>query len=78
MIIMKKEYGSDYASITDVNFTAKYRARCYCGAVQYEVCSDPVDAKICHCLILISGVYQKSQRHSNRRAISFMVCGLWI
>ena len=50
MIIMKKEFGSNYASITDVNFTAKYRASCYCDAVQYEVCSDPVDAKICHCL----------------------------
>jgi hypothetical protein len=50
MIIMKKEFGSNYASITDVNFTAKYRASCYCDAVQYEVCSDPVDSKICHCL----------------------------
>lgn len=50
MINMKKELGSNYASITDVNFTAKYRASCYCDAVQYEVCSDPVDAKICHCL----------------------------
>ena len=47
---MKKEFGSDYASISDVNFTVKYRASCYCNAVQYEVCSDPVDAKICHCL----------------------------
>lgn len=26
-----------------------YRARCFCGAVRYEVSSDPVDAKICHC-----------------------------
>lgn len=26
-----------------------YRARCHCGAVRYEVCADPVDAKICHC-----------------------------
>ena len=50
MISMKKEFGSNYASITDVNFKAKYRASCYCNAVQYEVCSDPVDAKICHCL----------------------------
>ncbi len=47
---MKNESGSNYASTTDVNFTAKYRASCYCDAVQYEVCSDPVDAKICHCL----------------------------
>ena len=49
-INMKKEFGSKYASITDDNFTAKYRASCYCDSVQYEVCSDPVDAKICHCL----------------------------
>ena len=27
----------------------KYSARCHCGAVRYEVCADPVDAKICHC-----------------------------
>jgi hypothetical protein len=47
---MKKEFGSNYASISDVNFKAKYRASCFCNAVQYEVCSDPVDAKICHCL----------------------------
>ncbi len=47
---MKKEFGPDYASMTDVNFTAKYRASCFCDAIQYEVCSDPVDAKICHCL----------------------------
>ena len=50
MINMKKEFGTDYASITDVNFKTKYRANCYCNTVQYEVCSDPVDAKICHCL----------------------------
>jgi len=30
-------------------FTATYRARCYCGAVAFEVCADPVDAKLCHC-----------------------------
>jgi len=28
----------------------KYRASCHCGAVHYEARSDPVDAKICHCL----------------------------
>ena len=50
MISMEKEFGSNYASIADINFKAKYRASCYCNAVQYEVCSDPVDAKICHCL----------------------------
>ena len=50
MINMKKEFGPDYASIADVNFKTKYRANCYCNTVQYEVCSDPVDSKICHCL----------------------------
>jgi len=30
-------------------FVTKYRAQCYCGAVAFEVCSDPVDSKICHC-----------------------------
>ncbi len=30
-------------------FAALYRARCYCGAIAFEVRADPVDAKICHC-----------------------------
>lgn len=30
-------------------FTARYRARCHCGAIRYAVGADPVDAKICHC-----------------------------
>jgi hypothetical protein len=30
-------------------FVARYRARCYCGAIEYEVRADPVDAKLCHC-----------------------------
>ena len=47
---MKKEFGEKFASITDGSFTAKYRASCYCNAVEYEVRSEPVDAKICHCL----------------------------
>ena len=46
---MKKGFGPDYASIEDKNFIPRYRARCHCGAVQYEVCADPVDAKLCHC-----------------------------
>ena len=46
---MKTEFGPEYASPTDPHFKAKYRASCYCHAVQYEVCADPVDAKICHC-----------------------------
>ncbi len=41
--------GPAYASPGDETFTAKYRARCRCGAVRYEVRADPVDAKICHC-----------------------------
>jgi hypothetical protein len=31
------------------DFTPRHRARCYCGAVEFEICADPVDAKICHC-----------------------------
>ena len=47
---MGKEFGAEYASAKDASFLAKYRASCYCQAVQIEVCADPVDAKICHCL----------------------------
>jgi len=46
---MKKEFGPEYASVEDDGFIVKYRASCYCKAVQIEVCADPVDAKICHC-----------------------------
>ena len=31
------------------NRPVKYRASCHCGAVQYVVYADPVDAKLCHC-----------------------------
>jgi hypothetical protein len=31
------------------NFVPLHRARCFCGAVEFEVCADPVDAKFCHC-----------------------------
>ena len=31
-------------------FVAKYHASCHCDAVHYEARSDPVEAKICHCL----------------------------
>lgn len=48
---MQKEFGDAFASIEDTTFTAKYRARCHCQAVQYEVSADPVDAKICHCVV---------------------------
>lgn len=44
------EFGSDYASADDENFIVRYRARCHCQAVRYEVRADPIDAKICHCV----------------------------
>ena len=47
---MKNQLGSEYASLEDTAFVPKYKASCFCGAVQYEVSADPVDAKICHCL----------------------------
>ena len=43
-------FGPAYASADDEAFIAKYRARCLCEAVCYEVCADPLDAKICHCM----------------------------
>jgi hypothetical protein len=43
------DLGPDYAALDDDTFVARYRARCHCGAVRYEVGADPVDAKICHC-----------------------------
>jgi hypothetical protein len=39
--------GSEYA--IHKNFHVKYTASCHCGAVEYQACNDPVDAKICHC-----------------------------
>lgn len=41
--------GLEYASADDESFVARYRARCHCGAVRYELRADPVDAKLCHC-----------------------------
>ena len=38
-----------FGASDDESFRARYRARCRCGAVTYEVRADPVDAKICHC-----------------------------
>lgn len=43
------DLGPDYAAADDDTFVARYRARCHCGAVCYEVGADPVDAKLCHC-----------------------------
>jgi len=37
------------ADVRPEEFDARYRARCFCGAVAFEVRADPVDAKICHC-----------------------------
>ncbi len=47
---MRKEPGAGFAAVTDDDFAAKYHAKCFCNAVRYEARSDPVDAKICHCL----------------------------
>ena len=41
--------GQDYASADDRGFTPRYGAKCQCGAVAYQVRTDPLDAKICHC-----------------------------
>lgn len=46
---MNNDFGPEYASIHDASFVPKYRASCYCETVRYDVCADPVDAKICHC-----------------------------
>ena len=35
----------------DTDFKARYEASCHCGTVRYSVSCDPVDAKICHCLM---------------------------
>ena len=43
-------FGPAYSSPEDESFVARYRARCHCGAVRYEVRDDPVDAKLCHCM----------------------------
>jgi len=40
-----------YAHSGNAGFEARYRARCKCGAVRYEVGADPVNAKICHCTV---------------------------
>jgi hypothetical protein len=45
------EFEKLFARADCTNFTAKYEASCHCGAVRYHVCSDPVDAKICHCIM---------------------------
>ncbi len=47
---MPNALGPEYSTIDDAEFIPKYKAACFCGAVQYEVNADPVDSKICHCL----------------------------
>ena len=48
---MMNEFADLFAPKTNFLFKAKYRASCHCNSVQYEVCADPVDAKICHCRV---------------------------
>lgn len=50
MLSSRNRFGPEYASLDDLAFIPKYRAACFCGNVRYEVSTDPVDAKICHCL----------------------------
>ncbi|PLX99460.1 MAG: hypothetical protein C0622_10430 [Desulfuromonas sp.] len=49
MVFSEDSFGPEYAAVNDPEFILKYRAACFCGAVRYEVCADPVDAKYCHC-----------------------------
>ena len=43
------DLGPEYGAADDDTFVVRYRARCHCGMVCYDVSADPVDAKICHC-----------------------------
>ena len=50
-VVTKRQSWKDAPPYTDDSpFSAKYRARCFCGAVAFEVRADPVDSKICHCV----------------------------
>ena len=40
-----------FAHSDDAGFLPRYEARCHCGTVRYQVSADPVDAKICHCIM---------------------------
>ncbi|MCG8546828.1 MAG: GFA family protein [Alphaproteobacteria bacterium] len=40
-----------FAPPSDTPFAARYDAQCHCGTVRYHVYADPVDAKICHCVM---------------------------
>ena len=48
---MNSEFSRLFGSVADGPFLAKYRASCHCGAVEYAVSADPLDAKICHCQV---------------------------
>ena len=48
---MTKEFAKSFSASDHPNFKTLYGASCYCGAVQYEVCAEPVDSKICHCRV---------------------------
>ena len=48
---MNSEFSRLFGSIAEGPFLAKYRASCHCGAVEYAVSADPLDAKICHCQV---------------------------
>ena len=45
------EFNTLFGHSDDRHFEAMYEASCHCGAVRYQVSSDPVDAKICHCIM---------------------------
>ena len=33
------------------DFQTRYEASCHCGMVRYAVSADPLDAKVCHCIM---------------------------
>ncbi len=45
------EFEKLFVRSDDTNFEARYEASCHCGTIRYHVSSDPVDAKICHCIM---------------------------
>jgi len=38
-----------YARARGENFVVKYKGKCFCEAVKFEICEDPLDASYCHC-----------------------------
>ena len=45
------EFEKLFRRSNDTDFEARYEASCHCGTVRYQVAADPVDAKICHCIM---------------------------